>query len=146
MPVSKVPQVGDEMDDKTIYAGLSPTTGEALYVMPQDASLTMKWKDAMKYAANLDALGYKDWSLPSTAELNVLFESRNKGTLKGTFNEGDSCVTGWYSSSSEAVDQIDTAWGQRFSDGYKLDFTHNGENSRHAVRCVRRGPPARNCL
>src|SRR5438477_1088089 len=80
------PQVGDKMADGSIFAGISPDTGKKMFATPADAPLTMKWKQAMDYAARLDVLGHTDWRVPTTGELNVLWENRDKGALKGTFN------------------------------------------------------------
>ena len=70
--------IGDKMPDGTIYAGISPRTGRPMYVLPEEASGTLKWKAAMKYAENLDAHGHQDWKLPTASELRVLFENRAK--------------------------------------------------------------------
>src|SRR5205823_762495 len=77
---------GDRMEDGTIYAGISPDTHKPMYTTARDAPLAMKWKDAMKYAAALDAQGHHDWRVPTKAELNMLYENRDKSALKGTFN------------------------------------------------------------
>jgi hypothetical protein len=69
-------EIGDKMPDGTVYAGLSPETGKPMYVTPADASLTMKWKEAMDYAKRLDTHGHQDWRLPTKGELNVLFNNR----------------------------------------------------------------------
>src|SRR5947208_2132008 len=55
-PLAK-PQPGDRMPDGTIYAGMSPDTGKAMYTTPADASLTYAFTEAQKYAAKLDAHG-----------------------------------------------------------------------------------------
>ena len=109
------PQVGDRMADGTVYAGISPDTGEKMFTTPDDAPLTMKWKQAMQYAAKLDAHGHQDWRVPTKGELKVLWENRDKGALKGTFNVTGSDPAGWYWSSTEG--DKDEAWQQRFSDG-----------------------------
>ena len=126
------PKAGDRMADGTIYAGKSPDTGMKMYATAADASLTMKWKKAMDYAAGLDAHGHQDWRVPSKGELNLLWENRDKGALKGTFNVTGSYPAGWYWSSTELDDN--SAWVQRFSDGY-LDWdVKYGDSS---LRCVR---------
>ncbi|MCC6365375.1 MAG: hypothetical protein IT165_17820 [Bryobacterales bacterium] len=68
---------GDRMPGGTIYAGYSPNTGRPMHTTPAGAP-TMKWRDAMKYASKLDAQGHHDWRVPARAELNVLFENRDK--------------------------------------------------------------------
>ena len=123
---------GDRMEDGTIYAGISPDTHKAMYTTPADASLTMKWKAAMEYAAGLDAHGHRDWRVPSKNELNVLWENRDKGALNGTFNVTGSGLAGWYWSSTEFNGNY--AWDQCFSDGNQY-WDHKGYVS--SLRCVR---------
>ena len=124
---------GDRMPDGTIFAGISPDTGRPMYAAPADAPLTMKWKAAMKYAAKLDAYGHHDWRVPTKAELNVLYENRDKGALKGTFNVTGSHPAGWYWSSTE-IDYGYYARGQHFSDG---DQGWYGKGDDSSLRCVR---------
>ena len=75
-PAKAAPQVGDTMEDGTIYAGISPDTGKSMYTTPTDAPLRMQWRKAMDYAAGLDTHGHKDWRVPSAGELKVLFNNR----------------------------------------------------------------------
>jgi Protein of unknown function (DUF1566) len=125
------PQVGDKMQDGTIYAGISPDTHQPMYTTPADAPLTMKWKAAMQYAEKLDAHDHRDWRVPTKGELNVLWENRDEGALKGTFNVSGSNPAGWYWSSTE---DDSLAWGQRFSDGFQLWYY---EYDVSTLRCVR---------
>lgn len=113
IPVGTAPEIGDTMEDGTIYAGVSPDTGEAMYVTSEDAPGTLKWKAAMKYATDLDANGHKDWKLPTKAELNVLFENRAR---IGGFNESGSFFAGRYWSSAEGPGYPASAWIQYFND------------------------------
>src|SRR5947207_581062 len=87
---------GHIMKDGSIYTGKSPDTGKDMYVASKDAPLMMNFNDAVEYAKTLDMHGRKDWRVPTKAELNVLFENREKGALKGTFNLTDSNSSGWY--------------------------------------------------
>src|ERR1039458_642118 len=105
--------IGEEMPDGTILAGFYE--GKPLYATPKDAPGTYTFNEAAKYAKNLDAHGHHDFHAPSKGELNVLFETRNKGKLAGTFNETGSYPAAWYWSSS----QVDGGYAsdQRFSDG-----------------------------
>ena len=124
-----LPPIGTIMPDGTIYAGMSPGTGKPMYTTPGDAPLTMKWQEAMDYAAKLDAHGYKDWRLPTKGELNVLFNNR---AAIGGFNVSGSNPAGWYWSGTQYG-----TWNarvQRFSVGcqgyYSMVY-------RSSVRCVR---------
>jgi len=128
-----VPEIGDEMEDGTIYAGVSPDTGKAMYATPKDASGVYDFNEAAQYAKNLDAHGHKDFRVPTKNELNVLYQNRDKGKLKGTFNETGSYPAGWYWSSSQASNYF--AWDQCFSDGYQYYFGYRGYGS--SLRCVR---------
>lgn len=130
-------EVGDKMEDGTIFAGVSPDTGANMFVTPQDAPGTLQWKAAMNYAADLDANGHKDWKLPTKAELDVLYQNRDKGALKSTFDESGSSIAGWYWSST--AHGYDSGWAsmQRFSDGNR----NWGEKGYEAsVRPVRSEP------
>ena len=106
------PKIGDKMPDSTVFAGISPDTNKPMYATPADASLTMTFNEAQKYAAKLDAHGHKDWHVPTKAELNVLFNNR---AAIGGFNVTGSYPAGWYWSASPYHGW--DAWCQRFSDG-----------------------------
>lgn len=123
-------EIGDKMPDGIIYAGTSPDAGKPMYVMPADASLTMKWKEAMNYAAKLDAHGHQDWRLPTKGELKALFNNR---AAIGGFNLTGLLPEGWYWSASK--NHLWLAWClcQSFSDGRQFnDYKFN----RSSVRCV----------
>jgi hypothetical protein len=63
----------------------------------------------------------------------VLFQNREKGALKGTFNVTGSYPSGWYWSGTPLLDYL--AYGQRFSDGLQsYNVLRNYDSS---VRCVR---------
>ncbi len=110
-------EVGDKMEDGTIFAGVSPDTGRNMFVTPKDASGVFAWKAAMKYAANLDANGHRDWSLPTEAELKTLYQNRNKGALKGTFNTSGTYPSSFYWSSAQTPVHPDPAFRVLFSNG-----------------------------
>ena len=125
-------EIGDEMEDGTIYAGISPDTHKPMYATPADAPGTYTFNEAAKYASRLDAHGRHDFHVPSSGELNVLWENRNQGKLKGTFNETGSDPAGWYWSSSPYY--YGNGWTQRFSDGGQ---NGNGRDIVSSLRCVR---------
>jgi hypothetical protein len=126
---TKETKIGEEMPDGTVYAGISPDTGKAMYATAADAPLTYTFNQAQKYAEELDAHGHKDWRVPTKAELNVLFKNR---AAIGGFNETGSDPAGWYWSSSQ--DSTNYAWDQRFSDGNQ---GNNGKVYDSSLRCVR---------
>jgi hypothetical protein len=107
---------GVTMPDGTVYAGISPDSGEAMYVTPGDAPQQTTFNQAAKYAAALDAHGHTDWRLPTKTEMQELYKNRNEGALKGTFNQrSGSGFAHWYWSCAE--DREDP------SDVYVVDFT-----------------------
>ena len=127
------PEVGDEMPDGSVYAGISPNTGKQMFAMPQDADVTKSFNEAAKYAQKLNeekTLGHDDWHVPTKEELNVLFNNR---AAIGGFNLTGSYHAGYYWSSSPYRDS--SAWGQRFSDGDR--YFHLGRDYDSSVRCVR---------
>lgn len=126
-------QVGDEMPDGTIFVGISPNTHKPMYTTPRDAPGVYEFNQAAQYAKNLDAHGHHDFHAPSKRELNVLYENRNQGRLKGTFNETGSNPAGWYWSSSPG--STSKGWAQRFSDGTPFNSTLAYLAS--SLRCVR---------
>ncbi len=107
------PEIGDEMEDGTIYAGISPDTHKPMYARPKDESGTYTFNEAAKQGKNIGD-GFR---VPTQNELNVLYDNRNKGKLKGTFNETGSDPAGWYWSSTPYGNSL--PWAQRFSDGYQ---------------------------
>jgi hypothetical protein len=121
-------KIGDRVADGTIYAGISPDTGKAMYATAKDAPLTYTFNQARKHAEKLDAHGHQDWRVPTKGELNVLFQHR---AGIGGFNETGSYPAGWYWSSSQY--NYD-AWAQRFSDG---DQDYHDEGYVSSLRCVR---------
>jgi hypothetical protein len=123
------PEIGDQMPDGTLYAGVSPDTGKAMYATPADAPLAYAFNEARQYAEKLDACGHQDWRVPTKDELNVLFNNR---AAIGRFNVTGLYPAGWYWSSSQ-----NSEWGascQLFSDGDRGDYYKNNHLS---VRCVR---------
>ena len=105
-------EIGEVMPDGTVYAGVSPESGKAMFTTAADAPATCTFDEAQEYAAKLDAHGHRDWRVPTQSEINVLFQNRD---AIGGFDISGSFPAGWYWSSS--LDFNYTAWGQRFSDG-----------------------------
>ncbi|MCE9508274.1 MAG: DUF1566 domain-containing protein [Alphaproteobacteria bacterium] len=121
--------VGDKMADGSIFAGISPETKRPMFVLPKDESLTMSFNEAQKYSRTVDAGGHKDWRLPTPSELNVFYQNKDKGFLKGTFNDN-----AWYLASPQFHGYNDEPHEQRFSDGLR-DWNLMGGYS--SIRFVR---------
>jgi hypothetical protein len=124
----KAREVGDETADGTIYAGISPDTLKPIYARPKDEPGIYSFNKAGKHAKNIGD-GFR---VPTQSELNVLYENRNKGKLKGTFNETGSYPAGWYWSSTPNSNLL--AWAQRFSDGLQNYGLRLGDSSLRLVR------------
>ena len=122
-------EIGEVMPDGTVYAGVSPESGKAMFTTAADAPETCSFNEAQDYAARLDAHGYRDWRVPTKDELNVLFANR---AAIGGFEESGSDPVGWYWSSSPHSRR--NAWAQRFSDGYQDTSLKHYYTS---LRCVR---------
>ena len=140
-PTSTILEIGNRMPDGTIYAGISPDTKQPMYAAPADAPMSMDFNEAAEYAKGLEVGGKKDFRVPSLNELNVLFQSRDKGALKGTFNLTSSSPELHWSSTS---DNAYVAWYKRFSrdggEGYGDGFDQRGDlfrDNKLSVRCVR---------
>jgi hypothetical protein len=112
------PQIGDVMpaghkQAGWIYAGISKTTHEPFYVEPKDSGV-FQWKEAVAFAANEGS------RLPSKEKLDQLYDAKDKGALKGTFNVSGSDSAGWCWSSRDDDSYYGDAWAQRFSGGDQL--------------------------
>jgi hypothetical protein len=126
-----VPAPGRRMPDGTVYAGISPDSDKALYTTPEDAPAVSSWLRAQKYCRALSASSRRDWHVPTLPELAVLFINR---ASIGSFNETGYVNNGpgYYWSSVQVGDA--SAWGQRFNDGYHEDLSKSQDS---LVRCVR---------
>ncbi len=71
--------------------------------------------------------------VPSREELDQIYEARDKGALRGTFNVTGSTPADWYWSSHDRADYF-IVWGQRFSDGLQGYY---GKTVDSSLRCVR---------
>ncbi len=69
------PEIGDADKDGWIYAGISPSTGTALFVAPEDTG-EVKWKGAVKAAESAEKQGCTNARLPSCDELKQMFNNR----------------------------------------------------------------------
>lgn len=125
--------IGEKMPDGTVYAGDSPDTGRPMYVTPEDAPGTMKWHEAMEYAARFDGHGHHDWRSPSENELTVLFN--NRAAIGGFATHGMTSASWYWSSQPDKGLMPDlAAITMRFDTGQKQS---EYKVYRSALRCVR---------
>jgi hypothetical protein len=111
-PAGGEPPIGAIMPDGTVCAGISPDSGKPMYTTPADLPGCMTFEEADIYLDTFDAHGYRDWRLPSLAELDVLYKNR---TAVGGFDESGFPPKTFHWSATP-YDQW-AAWGQEFRDG-----------------------------
>lgn len=130
---TKTPRLGARMPDGTIYAGISPDTKQPMYAAPDDGAY-MTFQQAQKYAAELTVGDKKDFRLPTVREMNVIFQNRDKGALKGTFNMEAKRSSSWYwYTRKRHYDDLGES-AQHITDGLRVAAA---EGNRLSVRCVR---------
>jgi len=129
---------GTRVYDSSIAAGTSPTTGQKIYALPQDADVRMSFNDAAAYVEQLNknkTLGHDDWRLPDPEELQLLCGMQNTGAFSGTFNwaskpvdntEGYAAPLYWSSLAYTQKWRTDKAKSINFKDGipeirFKMD-------------------------
>jgi hypothetical protein len=121
------PQIGDEMGDGTIFAGISPDTLQPMYATPLDASGQYDSREAEEFAAYLNRCGYaghKDWRLPTAPELSLMFSNL-------------AAIGGFHSSSYRSSTRFENGYAvkQSFSTGERYSFAAGPEST--SLRCVR---------
>ena len=109
---------------ETVNTGADSSTDGAANQAWIVANETLSQYPAFELCENLIRHGSGDWYLPSRNELNHLYPNRH---AIGGFTASN------YWSSTENTNG--TAWRQRFSDGFQVDFT---KTLSFGVRCVRR--------
>ena len=125
-------EIGTVMEDGMVYAGISPDTNKAMYVMPADEFLKMNFNEAAAHAEHISQLSGKPYRLPSEAELDVLFN--NRAAIGGFNADGPNnhhpC---WHwSSSAGGIDSL--ARVRRFDNGGRSSDTKVHEISVRLVR------------
>jgi Protein of unknown function (DUF1566) len=127
------PSVGDVMPKGHKYAGWiyvgNKSDGDPLYAASEDSGVYM-WQEAMTFASREGG----NIRVPTKEELNMLYEVRNEGALKGSFNLTGAFPGGWYWSSTEYRDNAVYAWGHIFDVEYQ-EWYHKGYRS--SLRLVR---------
>jgi len=92
-------QIGD-LDDGGVYVGLSAENGKPLHAAFADLPDYKTYEEALAAAEQLKSL-HPTAHVPTPKELDKnLFDNRNTGHLKGTFNTSGSFPAGVYRSSA----------------------------------------------
>ncbi|MBI3441706.1 MAG: hypothetical protein HY052_07925, partial [Proteobacteria bacterium] len=76
VPGGTGPQVGDRMEDDSVFAGISPDTRKPIYVAPADESLSLTFNEAQKRAEEKSQETGTTYRLPSASELGEIFNNR----------------------------------------------------------------------
>jgi hypothetical protein len=120
--------IGD-LDDGGIYVGLSAENGKPLHAALADLPDYKTYEEALAAAKQLKAL-HPSAHVPTMKELDKnLFDNKNTGALKGTFNTSSSEPGSVYRSYDD-----DFARCQWF--GYRDQSYHCGRDDRLSVRLV----------
>jgi hypothetical protein len=116
-------QIGD-LDDGGIYVGLSAEDGQPLHAALKDLPEYKTYEEALAAAEQLKSL-HPTAHVPTPNELKFnLFDRRNAGHLKDTFNTSGSFPASCYLSSASCCDY--GARVQYFDDSGQLDYIRNG--------------------
>lgn len=75
-PLKPPPKLGEIMPDGTVYVGVSPDTGRAIFAMPHHLPSRMTWTEAQKAVTEQSFGGYSDWRLPTRNEMEHLFQTK----------------------------------------------------------------------
>jgi Protein of unknown function (DUF1566) len=112
-----------------VYFALFEPMNEPCYLdVAMKNSSVFKWNEAMEFARKKDA------RLPSKMELTQIYEAKDEGALKNTFNLSGSRHDGWYLSATEIRDDARYAWGQRFDNGHRDWHIKDGQSALRLVR------------
>ncbi len=82
------PEIGDQMQDGSVYAGLTADGKRQIFAMPEDFDMTLTFNEAAKQVAKLNAgqaLTHDDWEIPKLEYLQALRDNQNKGKFKDSF-------------------------------------------------------------
>jgi hypothetical protein len=74
---SKELRIGEPAADGWKYCGISEETGKPMFVSPKDVNPN-NWREGDKGAKSLRSNGKKECRLPSSSELNMVFNARSK--------------------------------------------------------------------
>ena len=121
-------------NDKNVVVCSEKKLGKLMW---QDAKQIFEgtWKEAQEYCKTLSLAGYKDWRLPTRAELlSIADNSRYNPALNTAFKYIADSELPWYWSSTKHNIYSSNAMIMRFNSGRAGwdDISH-----RYFVRCVR---------
>lgn len=146
-PYYKMP-VGETQPDGSIYLGYY--NSKDWFVTATDAkdskgkSLRLSFNAAASYAANLKVHGHDDWRMPPGQDdpnepniLNKMFDERNTGSFKNTYNCSAN-YSHWYWSSTEDPHDRNYAYQLRFENQWGHFYNKQDDISVRPVRSISR--------
>lgn len=101
MTDQQVKRIGTRAEDGTVYAGVSPDTGTAMYALAVDEAGELTFQEAQERANVLSRESGQSYRVPSAAELTVLFNNRS---AIGGFDESGAYPRGYYRSATHMND------------------------------------------
>jgi len=104
--------------DDSVFKEVSPMLG------------SFNWENASKVATDYKGGGFTDWRLPSSSELNMIYENLRKKNIAAL---GDD----YYWSSSMYGKDSSHYWFQKFSDGRQSNHFYTEESHRDKIYSVR---------
>lgn len=78
-------QIGDVMEDGSIYAGISPDTNTPFFVASADHVKGLSVQKMLNYLSSEEPHGHRDWQIASRQETIHIFENRMLGKLNSLF-------------------------------------------------------------
>jgi hypothetical protein len=125
------PEIGDQMQDGSVYAGLTADGTQRIFAMSKDL-VTTTFNNASKAVKKLNAdknknLGHDDWQIPTLENLRVLYKNQGEGKLRYTFQTvGNGSGPRSYWSSTENSLKRSRMENIRFSDGRWISDSKRG--------------------
>lgn len=111
--------IGTELPDGWIVAGISPDTNEAFSFNPDFCEDDISWDSANTYAHDLKESGRESTRLPSKSELKVIFGNIvwKKRNAHARFHTQNKHNRFWSSNERKMNDKLSGAWLVSFRDG-----------------------------
>lgn len=82
---NKYTRIGEILQDGTIYAGISPNTGQPFFVPQASAMQKLSIENVRRLMVNGELFGYRDWRFASHEEYQHLLQHRNSPEIQKVF-------------------------------------------------------------